>query len=78
MNEQPTRALPPVSAIFHALADYLDLQPSRPADISRIRVRARMFGLTTDWISLLPTPGDTHQSAYAHRLRAIASPEVSR
>ena len=77
MSEQP-RTLPPISTTLHAIADHLDLQPNRPADMARIRVRARMLGLPTDWINLLPHPDGTHQSAYADRLRAIASPEATR
>jgi hypothetical protein len=78
MSEQPTTPRP-ARAILHTLADYLDLQPSRPVDMARIHVRARMLGLTDDLRDLLlPTPGDTHQSAYALRLRAIARPEATR
>ncbi|MGW1533899.1 hypothetical protein [Streptomyces aureus] len=73
MSELATlRPLPPATTVLHALADHLDLQPNRPVDMIRVRVRARMLGLADDWISLLPAPGDTHQSAYATRLRAIA------
>jgi hypothetical protein len=60
--------------VLQRLADHLDLEPNRTVDLIRIRVRARMLGLTDDWITLLPTPGDTHQSAYARRLREIAGP----
>jgi hypothetical protein len=66
------RPVPPVAEVLNTLANHLDLEPNRPADPIRIRVRARMLGLHADLTGLLPTPGDTHQSAYAIRLRKIA------
>ncbi|MFF3928589.1 hypothetical protein [Streptomyces hirsutus] len=56
-----------------ALADRLDTQPSRSADIYTVRGWARSAGLTSDWVDLLPHPAGAHHSAYATRLRALAS-----
>ena len=80
MTEQPTPTTHDhrvsVHALLHTLAAYLDLEHNRTVDIRRIRGRARGLGLTTDWVMLLPDPGDTHQSAYARRLREIAGPAL--
>lgn len=60
------------AAALTTLADQLDLQPNRPADLPTIRSRARTLGLTDDWTSLLPSPGGAHHSEYATRLRTLA------
>jgi hypothetical protein len=78
VNEQPFTAVPSLSGLLLTLADHLDLEPSRPVNMGRVRVRARLCGLTSDWISLLPVAGNIRQSAYAMRLRAIAGTGATR
>ncbi|MEH0417847.1 hypothetical protein [Streptomyces sp. B21-083] len=60
------------AAALHALADRLDQQPNRPADIHDSRGYARAHGLTGDWAHLLPDPDGASHSEYATRLRTIA------
>ena len=57
---------------LHTLADRLDQQPNRPADIHTVRGWARAAGLPADWLSILPTPDGATHSEYAARLRALA------
>ena len=60
------------TSVLHALADRLDQQPNRPADLFDSRGYARSLGLPNDWADLLPDPNGAHHSEYAARLRAIA------
>ena len=59
-------------ALLLALADRLDQQPNRPADVFDIRGWARSAGFTTEWLELLPHPGGATHSEYATRLRNLA------
>ncbi|WP_394434534.1 hypothetical protein [Streptomyces sp. SGAir0957] len=67
-----------VAAALHRLADRLDTQPNRPAAIYVIRGYGRAYGLTSDWLDLLPTPDGAPHSEYATRLREIAGGEQPR
>lgn len=60
------------SVALHTLADRLDQQPNRPADVFDIRGWARSAGLTGDWLEILPPPAGAHHSTYAVRLRTLA------
>lgn len=61
-----------ITTLLLTLADQLDTQPNRQADLPTIRGRARHLGLAGDWVDLLPQPDGAHHSEYATRLRAIA------
>jgi len=60
------------SVALHTLADRLDQQPNRPADVFDIRGWARSAGLSGDWTNLLPHPDGATHSEYAARLRTLA------
>ncbi|WP_073946502.1 hypothetical protein [Streptomyces kebangsaanensis] len=61
-----------LTTLLLALADRLDLQPNRLADLHAIRGRARHLGLTGEWADLLPEPDGAHCAEYATRLRTLA------
>lgn len=61
-----------VQAALTALADRLNEQPNRLADLHTIRGIARADGVTGDWIDLLPPTGGAHHSEYAARLHTLA------
>jgi hypothetical protein len=65
-------ALMSARALLLALADRLDQQPNRPADVFDIRGWARSAGFTSDWLGFLPPPAGATHSEYAARLRALA------
>ncbi|MFJ8345071.1 hypothetical protein ACIQ9J_01580 [Streptomyces sp. NPDC094153] len=60
------------TAVLLALADRLDTQPNRQADLRTIRGWARRLGLTSDWVGILPPPNGAHHAEYASRLRTLA------
>jgi hypothetical protein len=59
-------------AVLVELADRLERQPNRETDLHTVRGWARAFGLTGDWVDILPPPAGAHHCEYAARLRALA------
>ena len=61
-----------IGSLLLALADRLDQQPNRPADVHTVRGWARAAGFPGDWVGILPYPDGATHSEYATRLRALA------